>query len=112
MKRAAALTDRLLAFSRQQIPDPRPTDVNRLITGMEALISGTLGPEIRVRVAKADGLWSTWIDANQLENALLNLCINARDAMPQGGQLTVETVNTSLSGSMANECNLPTGEYA
>jgi PAS domain S-box-containing protein len=111
MKRAAALTDRLLAFSRQQTLNPRSTDINRLITGMEALICGTVGPEITVRVVKADGLWPTWIDANQLENALLNLCINARDAMHEGGQLTIETVNTSLPERMASEFNLPTGQY-
>ncbi len=110
-RRAAALTNRLLAFSRQQILNPRPTDVNRLITGMQELICRTLGPAITVRVVKANRLWTTWIDVNQLENGLLNLCINARDAMPLGGQLTIETINTWLPERMARECDLPMGQY-
>ena len=82
-KRAAALTHRLLAFSRRQTLDPKQTDVNRLVIGMEELIRRTVGPQITVEVVTAGGLWSTLIDSSQLENALLNLCINARDAMPK-----------------------------
>ena len=82
-KRAAALTHRLLAFSRRQTLDPKQTDVNRLAIGMEELIRRTVGPQITVEVVTAGGLWSTLIDSSQLENALLNLCINARDAMPK-----------------------------
>jgi len=92
-KRAAALTHRLLAFSRRQTLAPKPTDVNRLVTGMEEMIRRTAGPEIAVEVVTAGGLWTTLIDPNQLENALLNLCINAHDAMPGGGRLTIETGN-------------------
>ncbi|RZJ96130.1 MAG: PAS domain S-box protein, partial [Brevundimonas sp.] len=84
-RRAAALTQRLLAFSRRQTLDPKPTDVNRLISGMEDLIRRSVGPAVTMEVVGAGGLWATRIDPSQLENALLNLCINARDAMaPEG----------------------------
>ena len=95
-KRAAALTHRLLAFSRRQTLDPKPTDVNRLVIGMEELIRRTVGPQIALEVVTAGGLWSAMIDSSQLENALLNLCINARDAMPEGGRITIETANKWL----------------
>ena len=109
--RAAALTHRLLAFSRRQTLDPRPTDVNRLIAGMEDLISRTMGPQIAVEVVGSAGLWSTKVDAPQLESALLNLCINARDAMPDGGRLTIETANKWLDDRTARERELPPGQY-
>ena len=92
-KRAAALTHRLLAFSRRQTLDPKPTDVNRLVMGMEELIRRTVGPQIALEVVTAGGLWPALIDPCQLENAILNLCINARDAMPDGGRITIETAN-------------------
>jgi PAS domain S-box-containing protein len=110
-RRAAALTHRLLAFSRQQTLDPKPTNVNRLVLGMEELIRRTMGPHITVEVAQAAGLWTTLLDPNQLENALLNLCINARDAMPDGGRLTIETANMWLDERAARERNLPQGQY-
>ena len=110
-KRAAALTHRLLAFSRRQTLDPRPTDINRLVTGMEELIRRTVGPSVAVEVASADGLWTTLVDPGQLENALLNLCINARDAMPRGGQLTIETGNRWLDQRGARERDLDPGQY-
>jgi len=110
-KRAAALTHRLLAFSRQQTLDPKPTDVNRLITGMEELIRRTIGPAIETGVVGAVGLWRTLIDPGQLENALLNLCINARDAMPNGGRLTIETANKWLDGQTGRERDLAPGQY-
>jgi PAS domain S-box-containing protein len=110
-KLAVSLTHRLLAFSRRQTLEAKPTDINRLIVGMEELVRGTVGPEIAVELVVADGLWNTQVDPNQLENALLNLCINARDAMPDGGQLTVETVNQWFDESMAAEHDLPSGQY-
>ena len=110
-KRAAALTHRLLAFSRRQTLDPKPTDVNRLVIGMEELIRRTVGPQITVEVVTAGGLWSTLIDSSQLENALLNLCINARDAMPEGGRITIETANKWLDERAAKDRDLPPGQY-
>nr|WP_249157291.1 ATP-binding protein [Bradyrhizobium sp. KB893862 SZCCT0404] len=110
-KRAAALTHRLLAFSRRQTLDPKPTDLNRLVMGMEDLIRRTVGPEIALEVVTAGGLWPTLIDASQLENALLNLCINARDAMPTGGRLTIETANRWLDDHGAGERDLEPGQY-
>ena len=110
-KRAAALTHRLLAFSRRQTLEPRPTDVNRLVGGMEDLIRRTTGPAIAVEVVGAAGLWPTLVDPNQLENALLNLCINARDAMPGGGRLTIETANTWLDERAARERDAEPGQY-
>ena len=99
-KRAAALTHRLLAFSRRQTLDPRPTDVNRLVAGMEELVRRTVGPDIDARVVEpATALWPIKVDQNQLENALLNLAINARDAMPDGGRLTIEIANSTTSAA-------------
>jgi len=111
-RRAAALTQRLLAFSRRQTLDPKPTDVNRLVSGMEELIRRTVGPTIELEVVGAGGLWMTKVDPSQLENALLNLCINARDAMaPNGGRLTLETANKWLDERAAKERDLPPGQY-
>jgi PAS domain S-box-containing protein len=110
-KRAAALTQRLLAFSRRQTLDPRPVDANRLVSGLEELVRRTVGPAITVEVVGAGGLWLTQIDASQLENALINLAINARDAMPDGGRLTIETANKWLDQWAAKERNLPPGQY-
>ena len=110
-RRAASLIHRLLAFSRRQTLDPKPTDVNRLVVGMEELIRRTVGPQISLDVVTAGGLWSTLIDAPQLENALLNLCINARDAMPDGGRITIETANKWLDERAASERDLPPGQY-
>jgi signal transduction histidine kinase/CheY-like chemotaxis protein len=110
-KRAAALTHRLLAFARRQTLDPKPTDVNRLVAGMEELIRRTMGPAVVVEVVAAGGLWATLVDPNQLENALLNLCINARDAMLDGGRLTIETGNRWLDDRAARDRDLPAGQY-
>ncbi len=111
-RRAAALTQRLLAFSRRQTLDPKATDVNRLVAGMEELIRRTMGPAVRTEVVGAGGLWTTLVDPSQLENALLNLCINARDAMmPGGGHLTIETANKWLDERAARARELPPGQY-
>jgi CheY-like chemotaxis protein len=109
--RAAALTHRLLAFSRRQTLDPKAIDANRLVAGMEELIRRTVGPAIAVEVAAAGGLWATMVDPNQLESALLNLAINARDAMPDGGRITIETANTWLDARGARLHALPPGQY-
>jgi PAS domain S-box-containing protein len=101
--RAASLTHRLLAFSRRQTLDPTPTDANRLIAGMADLINRTMGPNIAVEVVGAAVLWLTRVDAPQLESALLNLSINARDAMPNGGKLIIETANKWLDQRAAKE---------
>jgi PAS domain S-box-containing protein len=94
--RAAALTHRLLAFARRQSLDSRPNDINRLVESMEDLLDRTLGERIELRFIFAPNHWTAFTDANQLENALLNLAINARDAMPEGGRLTIETANIHL----------------
>jgi PAS domain S-box-containing protein len=109
--RAAALTHRLLAFSRRQTLDPKAIDVNRLISGMTDLINNTVGPGIGVAIVGAPDLWTTLVDPNQLENALLNLCINARDAMPDGGQLRIETVNRVFNGTEASSLEMKPGDY-
>ncbi|TDV72298.1 PAS/PAC sensor hybrid histidine kinase [Pseudomonas sp. LP_7_YM] len=110
-RRAAALTHRLLAFSRRQTLDPRPTDVNALMLGITEMIQRTVGPAIRVHTLGASGLWATLVDAGQLENALLNLCINARDAMPEGGSITIETANQWMDREMADAHDIPEGAY-
>ncbi|WP_257714383.1 PAS domain-containing protein [Roseomonas populi] len=110
-KRAAALTHRLLAFSRRQTLDPRPTEVNRLVAGIEELVRRTVGPEIALEVVPAAGLWTVLVDPNQLENALLNLCINARDAMPDGGRIAIGTANTWVDAGAAAEIGLEEGDY-
>jgi PAS domain S-box-containing protein len=109
-KRAASLTHRLLAFSRRQTLDPKPTDINRLVAGMGDLIDRTVGPSVAVEIVAEAELWATSIDPNQLENALLNLCINARDAMPDGGVITIETCNVHLASQAAKENDLPEGD--
>jgi PAS domain S-box-containing protein len=110
-KRAAALTHRLLTFSRRQTVDPKPVDVNRLIAGMEDLVRRTIGPGVELELVGAGDLWPTFVDASQLENALLNLCINARDAMPDGGKLTIETANKWLDDRSGIARDLPAGPY-
>lgn len=111
-RRAASLTQRLLAFSRRQTLDPRATDVNRLVGGMEDLIRRSVGPDVAVEVVGAQELWTTRVDPGQLENALLNLCINGRDAMaPNGGHMIIETANVLLEEDPARERDLPPGPY-
>jgi signal transduction histidine kinase len=110
-KRAAALTHRLLAFSRRQELSPVATDVNRVVSDVEDMIRRSVGAHITLNVIGAGGLWTTMVDRNQLENAILNLCINARDAMPGGGQLTIETSNKWLDEQVAQDRDVAPGQY-
>ncbi|WP_062018337.1 PAS domain-containing sensor histidine kinase [Aureimonas sp. AU4] len=109
--RAAALTHRLLAFSRRQTLSPKPTDVNRLVDDMVELIRRTVGPAIQIHCTTQVDLLSTLVDPNQLENALLNLCINARDAMPDGGRITIRTALLSPENEDAANLDLAAGSY-
>ncbi len=110
--RAAALTSRLLAFSRQHPLDPETLDANVLIRGMSNLLQRTLAETVSIEWAFADELWSTFIDQNQLENAILNLCVNAVDAMPKGGQLTLATANVTLDEAYcARHAEMIAGEF-
>jgi PAS domain S-box-containing protein len=111
-RRAAALTQRLLAFARRQTLDPRVIDVNRLVASTAELLRQTTGPEVEFEIVADDELWTTRIDPSQLENALLNLCINARDAMaPAGGLITIATANERLGPAKAVERDLVAGDY-
>jgi len=94
--RAAALVQRLLAFSRQHPLEVKSVDINRLVQGMSELLTRTLGETVTIETVLAGGLWSAAIDPNQLENAIVNLAVNARDAMPESGRLTIETANCHL----------------
>jgi PAS domain S-box-containing protein len=110
-KRAAALTHRLLAFSRRQTLDPKPIDINRLVSDLDDLLRRTVGPAISVTVVKAAALWPTLVDPSQLDNALLNLCINARDAMQEGGAITIATDNHWIDDQAGKSLDLPPGRY-
>lgn len=111
VRRAASLTHRLLAFSRRQTLSPRVTDVNGLIHDMEELITRTVGPEIDIKVIAQNDLWPALIDHAQLESSLLNLCLNARDAMPNGGRIVIETANASLEECTDPDHGIPAGEH-
>ena len=111
-RRAATLTHRLLAFSRQQPLQPEPVEANKLVAGLSDLLQRTIGEAYEIETVLAGGLWQTLADANQLENALVNLAVNARDAMPEGGKLTIETANAHLDQSYAaTRPDLKAGQY-
>jgi two-component system NtrC family sensor kinase len=101
-QRAATLVQRLLTFSRQHPQEVKAVDINRLVQGMSDLLHRTLGERVVIETVLAGGLWKTAIDPNQLENALINLAVNARDAMPEGGKLTIETSNAYLDEAYAS----------
>jgi len=102
-ERAATLTQRLLAFARQQPLSPQPLDANQMIGNMSELLYSTLGEKIQIQTVKAAGLWIAHADSQQLENAILNIAINGRDAMPEGGKLTIETANSYLDEAYCRE---------
>ncbi len=111
-QRAAALTQRLLAFSRRQNLNPQPVDANKILSSMSELLRHSIGGSIELETVLAGDLWEAVVDPNQLENALLNLAINARDAMPDGGKVTVETANTFLDAAYAaSNDEVKAGQY-
>ncbi|WP_052699225.1 PAS domain-containing protein [Hyphomicrobium sp. 99] len=110
-KRAASLTQRLLAFSRQQPLAPEPIDANKLVSRISELLARTLGETIKIETVLAAGLWRATADPAQLENALINLAVNARDAMPKGGRLTIETSNSVVDDTYAKEYSVTAGQY-
>ena len=110
--RAAHLTQRLLAFARQQPLAPQPIDANKFVSGMSEILRRTLGQEVEIETILAGGLWRTHVDGNELESLLLNLAVNARDAMPNGGKLTIETANANLDETYVREqVGLAAGQY-
>ncbi|WP_127995878.1 ATP-binding protein [Piscinibacter defluvii] len=111
-QRGAALTQQLLAFARKQPLAPSAVDVNQLVAGMDALLRRTLGEHIEIELVRGAGLWTAMVDPAQLESALLNLCLNARDAMRGGGRLTLETANAAFDADYARQHpDLAAGQY-
>ena len=109
--RAAVLTHRLLAFARRQALSPESLSLNTMITGMSEMLRRTLGESVVIETILGGGLWLTFVDPNQLEGSLLNLAINARDAMPDGGKLTIEAANVNLDDAYAMTAEVPPGQY-
>jgi PAS domain S-box-containing protein len=110
-ERAAALTQRLLAFSRQQPLSPEAVDVNTLVPNISELLGRTLGETVRLETVLGAGLWPATADVGELENAIVNLAVNARDAMPDGGRLTIETANAHIDDALAHETETTPGHY-
>jgi signal transduction histidine kinase len=111
-QRAASLTQRLLAFSRRSPLEPKPVDLSRLVTGMSELLRRTLGEQIAIEAVLAVGRWRAHADPTQLEVSILNLAVNARDAMPDGGKLTIETANVYLDEAYAaSQVEVVPGQY-
>jgi PAS domain S-box-containing protein len=111
-ERAASLTQRLLAFSRRQPLAPKPIDVDKLVTGMSDLVNRALGEVVKLEIVTSPGLWRVEADPNQLESAILNLAVNARDAMPHGGELVIETTNARLDEEYcAAHAEVAPGQY-
>jgi len=108
--RGADLVGRLLAFARKQQLAPSVVDLNTIVDGMHALMRSTVGSAVRLRITLLDGLWPALVDTVQIEHVILNLAVNARDAMPQGGMLTIETANLPASSRGPGE-DLPPGDY-
>jgi signal transduction histidine kinase/CheY-like chemotaxis protein len=111
-ERGAGLTRQLLAFARKQPLAPGSVDVNPLVAALEPMLRRTLGEHIEIELVRGAGVWPALVDAGQLENALLNLCLNARDAMPRGGRLTLETANAALDPRYAEaHAEVTPGQY-
>ena len=110
-RRAALLTQRLLAFSRLQPLKPEPLDPNHLVASMSDLLRHSIGADIRLETVLAGGVWRIFVDRNQLENVILNLAVNSRDAMPDGGRLTIETQNSHLDSNYASANGVAPGQY-
>lgn len=112
-ERASVLTARLLAFPRQQPLNPKVLDINKLVSGMSQLLRRTIGEDIEIETVLAGGLWRTFADPSQVESTLLNLAVNARDAMPAGGKLTIETANAYLDDAYATDhAEVTAGQFA
>jgi signal transduction histidine kinase len=111
-RRAASLTQRLLAFSRQQVLAPQQVDLNRLVSSLSDMVTRTVGETIAVETILGSGLWPIFADPSQLENAIVNLAVNARDAMPDGGRITIETANAHLDEAYCRQFgDVTPGQY-
>jgi len=111
-ERAASLTGQLLAFSRRQVTQPQVLDLNDVLAGTKVMTTRLIGEDIRVQLLPGDGLWSVTADSSQIQQVVLNLVVNARDAMPTGGDLTIETRNVTLDGQyVQRHAQVPAGDY-